>query len=307
MIEPQPTRRAEIAVGLIVADDGRLLLQHRDANPEITSAGLWGFFGGHIEPGESASAAFLREMHEELGWRPRHFEHYLTRDIEYRSGEPGYSRDVAFTSHVFAAHLDVPLDRLTLGEGQAMALFAPDALPEAMVPGLAGVIEEFARTDAYRRVKRDWDLISTTGLLVDAEGRFLLQLRDDKPGIVNPGMWGSFGGRVEPHETDERETPDEGFLREMQEELGWQPSSFVLYTAGPYRSLSDADPRLQLIYVYAAPVGVPLETLVLGEGQAMASFAPDALPENTVPALRALIERFTASGAYGEVIRRAGG
>ena len=307
MTGPQAVPRAEVAGGFIVASDGRLLLQHRDANPEITSAGLWGFFGGHIEPGEGAPAAFLREMQEELGWRPRHFEHYLTRDIEYRSGEPGYSRDVAFTSHVFAAHLDVSLDRLTLAEGQAMALYAPDRLPDAMVPGLTSVIEEFARTDAYKRVKHAWDLISTTGLLVDAAGRFLLQLRDHKPGIVNPGMWGSFGGRVEPHETDARETPDDGFLREMQEELGWQPPSFELYAAGPYRSLSDADPRRQLVYVYAAPVDVPLEALVLGEGQAMASFSPDALPENTVPALRALIERFAASETYTEMIRRAGG
>ena len=277
MTEPQPARRAEVAVGLIVAADGRLLLQHRDDNPAISGAGLWGLFGGHLEPGESTSAAFLREMDEELGWRPRHFEHYLTRDIEYYAGEPGYRADVAYTSHVFAAHLDVPLDRLTLGEGQAMALYAPDALPDAIVPGLAGIIEDFARSDAYKRVKREWDLISTTGLLVDAEGRFLLQLRDDKPGIVNPGMWGSFGGRVEPHETDARETPDQGFLREMQEELGWQPRSFELYAGARYRSLSDADPRHQLIYVYAAPVDVPLDALVLGEGQAMDVFAPDAL------------------------------
>lgn len=305
MTEPQPTRRAEVAVGLIVAGDGRLLLQHRDANPEITGAGLWGFFGGHLEPGETPTAAFLREMDEELSWRPRHFEHYLTREIERRDGDKGYGWHVV--SHVFAAHLDVPIDRLTLGEGQAMALYAPDALPTAIVPGLVGVIEEFARSDAYRRVKREWDLISTTGLLVDAEGRFLLQLRDDKPEIVNPAMWGSFGGRVEPHETDARETPEEGFLREMQEELGWQPSSYELYAAGPYRTLDGADPRLQLIYVYAAPVDVPLDALVLGEGQAMASFAPDALPENTVPALRALIARFTASGAYARMIPPAAG
>jgi 8-oxo-dGTP diphosphatase len=302
MTEPQPVRRAEVAVGLIVASDGRLLLQHRDDNPGRFSAGLWGFFGGHIEPGETPTAAFLREMDEELSWRPRHFEHYLSRDLERPDGDADYGWHV--TSHVFATHLDVPLDRLTLGEGQAMALYAPDALPTATVPGLAGVIEEFARSDAYKRVKHEWDLISTTGLLVDAEGRFLLQLRDDKPGIVNPGMWGSFGGRVEPHETDARETPDQGFLREMQEELGWRPRSFELYTGARYRSLSDADARHQLIYVYAAPVDVPLDALVLGEGQAMDVFAHDALPENTVPALRALIERFAAGDAYREMILR---
>ncbi len=293
----------EVAVGLIAAGDGRLLLQHRDAKPEITGAGLWGFFGGHVEAGEATSRAFLREMDEELGWRPRHFEHYLTTDAPPLPGDKGYGLGVI--SHVFAAHLDVPVDGLTLGEGQGMALFAPDALPAGIVPGLVEVIQEFARSPVYERVRREWDLISTTGLLVDAEGRFLLQLRDDKPGIANAGLWGSFGGRVEPHETDERETPAEGFVREIAEELSWRPRSYELYHAFGYRTLAGGDPRRQLIYVYAAPVDVPLGEMVLGEGQAMAFFAPGALPEMTVPALRGLIERFVAEPMYMETARRA--
>ncbi len=295
----------EVAVGLIVADDGRILLQHRDDKPGVTGAGLWGFFGGRVERGEGASHAFLREMREELGWRPRHFEHYLTSDVEPLPGDKGYGRHVI--SHVFAAHLDAPLDALTLGEGQAMALFAPDALPGAIVPGIVGVIEVFVRSDTYKRVKRAWDLISTTGLLVDAEGRFLLQLRDDRPDIVNPGLWGSFGGRVEPHETDEPETPEEGFLRELREELAWQPRRVKLYAAGAYRTLNDGDTRQRLIYVYAAPVDVLLSAMTLGEGQAMDVFAPHALPANTVPALRDLIARFAATPLYGEMMRLARG
>ncbi|TAK61248.1 MAG: NUDIX domain-containing protein [Dehalococcoidia bacterium] len=299
------TRRREVAVGLIVDDGGQLLLQHRDADPSITGAGLWGFFGGHLEPGEAPSRAFLREMAEELGWQPRHFEHYLTTDAPPLPGDKEYGRGVV--SHVFAAHLDVPLDELTLGEGQAMALCALDALPQDIVPGLVPVIEEFARSQAYRRVRRAWDMISTTALPVDARGRLLLQLRDDKPDIVNPGLWGSFGGRLEPHETDERETPEEGFLREMEEELGWRPRAHVLYDAVPYRTLPDGDARRQLIYIYAAAVDVPPETFVLGEGQAMAFFAPDELPANIVPALRALIERFTSEPMYREMMALATG
>ena len=153
---------------------------------------------------------------------------------------------------------------------------------------------------------RTYDFMSVTALLVDGEGKFLLQLRDDRPDIVNPGLWGSFGGRVEPHETDEAETPDEALLRELEEELAWQPPHFELYTAGAYRSLPDEDDRGQLVYVYAAPVDVPLEKMTLGEGQAMASFAADALPERIVPALRALIARFAQEPMYGEMMRRAG-
>ena len=299
----EPSR--QVAVGLIVGDGGRLLLQHRDADPSITGAGLWGFFGGHLEPGEAPSRAFLREMSEELGWQPSHFEHYVTTDVPPLPGDREYGRGVV--SHVFAAHLDVPLDQLTLGEGQAMALYAPDELPQDIVPGLVPVIEGFARSQEYRRVRQAWDIISTTALLVDDQGRFLLQLRDEKPDIVNPGLWGSFGGRLEPHETNERETPEEGFQREMEEELGWRPRAYSLYGAVPYRTLSEGDARRQLIYIYAAAVDVPPDALVLGEGQALAFFAPDALPEDTVPALRELIERFAGEPMYREMIERAAG
>ncbi len=300
MTAARPPHRAEVAVGLIVAEDGHLLLQHRDDRPEIDGAGLWGLFGGHIEAGETRSAAFLREVGEELGWRRRHFEYYLTRDTDYRKGERGYSRDAAFTSYVLAAHLDVPLDQLTLGEGQALALFLPGDLPEALLQPLPGLIEDFARSDAYKRVKRGWDLISTTGLLVDADGRFLLQLRDDRPDILHPGLWGSFGGLLEPYET-----PDDGFLRELQEELRWRPPSHELYMSAPLRTLAPGDRRSQLIYIYAAPVDVPLRAMVLAEGQALDAFAPEALPENVVPALGSLIRRFAATEAYRAVVEQA--
>ena len=291
----------EIAVGLIVANDGRVLLQHRDNTPGLPGANHWGLFGGHMEPNEERSATFLREIREELGWQPRHFEHYLTHEAEPLPGAGTH----AHRSHIFAAHLDVPLDELTLGEGQDFGLFAPDALPTPIVPRIPPIIDAFVRTDSYKRVKRRWDIISTTALIVDARGHFLLQLRDDDPAIVNPGLWGSFGGRVEPHETDQRETPHAGFLREMREELAWAPQHVELYVSTPYRTLGEGDPRHQLIYVYTAPLQTPLDALTLGEGQAMGLFAPDALPEPIIPPLRDLIARFAATELYAQTVQRA--
>jgi 8-oxo-dGTP pyrophosphatase MutT (NUDIX family) len=274
-----------VAVGLIVDGGGRLLLQLRDAKPGIVNPDRWAFFGGHLERGERPAEAFLREMQEELGWRPRQFEHFTTREVD----RDGWH----VTSHVFAAHLDVPLDALTLMEGQRMELFAPDALPDGIVPANMPVIEEFVESDAYRRARRAWDLRTATALLVDRDGRFLLQHRDDKPGIANPGRWGSFGGEIEPYEA-----PDDGFLRELGEELAWQPSAYALFGAYPFRM----DGGMALIYVYTALVDVPPETLVLGEGQGMGFFAPDDLPEATVADLRALIERFVADEAYRRLV-----
>lgn len=273
----------EVAVGLIVAEDGRLLMQHRDDRPEVTEAGHWGFFGGHVDPGERASVAFLREIDEELCWRPRHFEHYLTREVTPIAG-----RGWHVLSHVFAAHLDVAVDALDLREGQDLGLWAPGGLPADVVPGIVPIIQEFAASDAYQRVRRRWEILTTTALIVDGEGRFLLQHRDDKPDIANPGLWGSFGGTVEPHEP-----PDEGVLRELEEELCWRPSWYQLFVAGPY--IPD---RRQLVYVYAVALDTPAERLSLQEGQGFDAFAPDTLPPNTVPALRALIERFTSTDLY---------
>lgn len=271
----------EVAVGLIVAPGGNLLLQHRDDKPGLPGAGMWGLFGGHTEPGERPADAFLRELDEELGWRPPHFEPYMTGDVQ-RDGW-----DVI--SHVFAAHLDVPLDALTLHEGQAMALFAPHALPADAVPGIAALIQSFAASPAYDRMRRTYENVFTTGLLVDAGGRLLLQLRDDKPDIRNPGLWGSFGGRLEPYET-----PEDGFVRELEEELAWKPPRCELYAAFAYRR----DGADRLVYAFSAPVVVPQQRLVLGEGQAFGFFLPNGLPAATAPDLRLLLARFVSSDVY---------
>jgi 8-oxo-dGTP pyrophosphatase MutT (NUDIX family) len=277
------SQRRVVAVGLIVAEDGRLLLQHREARAGVPGAGRWGFFGGHLEQGERPQHAFLREMQEELGWRPRHFEHFLTRDID----APGWH----VTSHAFAAHLDVPVGVLTLGEGQAMALFAPDALPQETTPSVPPVITEFVASDAYRRVMHRWETICVTALLVDPSGRFLLQHRDNRPGIDNPGRWGSFGGAI-----DRYETPLDGLLRELREEIGWAPARASLFDAFPYRN-GDV-----LVYAYAAALDVPRAALTLSEGQGMDLFAPGDLPEETVPYLRDLILRFARSDDYAQLV-----
>jgi mutator protein MutT len=48
---------------------GRFLLQRRDAR-SAHLPGLWEFPGGKVEPGEDPAAAVLRELEEEIGWRP---------------------------------------------------------------------------------------------------------------------------------------------------------------------------------------------------------------------------------------------
>ncbi|WP_347268723.1 NUDIX hydrolase [Paracoccus sp. (in: a-proteobacteria)] len=59
-----------LAALAVLLDGGRVLLVQRRNPPD---AGLWGFPGGHVEPGETALEAARRELAEETGviGRPR--------------------------------------------------------------------------------------------------------------------------------------------------------------------------------------------------------------------------------------------
>jgi ADP-ribose pyrophosphatase YjhB (NUDIX family) len=52
---------------LIVTDDRKLLLHHRDDKPGIPHPGCWSGFGGAVEDGESVEDAVRREVFEETG------------------------------------------------------------------------------------------------------------------------------------------------------------------------------------------------------------------------------------------------
>jgi 8-oxo-dGTP pyrophosphatase MutT (NUDIX family) len=65
---PAERRPAAVAIVLVPDDDGRacFLLTRRAATLRA-HARQWALPGGRLEPGESAEAAALRELHEELG------------------------------------------------------------------------------------------------------------------------------------------------------------------------------------------------------------------------------------------------
>lgn len=90
--------------------------------------------------------------------------------------------------------------------------------------------------------------------------RFLMQLRDDIPGIAFPGHWGFFGGHIEPGES-----PDIAMRRELQEEIGYEPP--VLVPFGIFETPQS------IRHVYAAPLTVRVEQLDLQEGWDMALFS----------------------------------
>ncbi|PZF87736.1 (deoxy)nucleoside triphosphate pyrophosphohydrolase, partial [Micromonospora endophytica] len=60
-------REPKVIVGAAIIEDGRVLACARSAPPEV--AGKWEFPGGKVEPGESETAALVRECAEELAVR----------------------------------------------------------------------------------------------------------------------------------------------------------------------------------------------------------------------------------------------
>ncbi len=96
------------------------------------------------------------------------------------------------------------------------------------------------------------------------QGQFLLQLRDNIPGIVYPGHWGLFGGHLEPGET-----PAIALERELLEEISYVPP--VLWEFDHYPS-----PRV-IRHVYHGPLTVSVEDLVLKEGWDLGLWTPEEI------------------------------
>ena len=62
---PQGRRPVDVAVGVLIDEQGRFLLTSRPVGKVY--AGFWEFPGGKLEAGESVEAALRRELIEELG------------------------------------------------------------------------------------------------------------------------------------------------------------------------------------------------------------------------------------------------
>jgi 8-oxo-dGTP diphosphatase len=64
----------DIAAGLLF-DQGRLLLGKRSTR-RIAYPGVWDLPGGHVEAGETTEQALVRELREELGVTPIHWQEW---------------------------------------------------------------------------------------------------------------------------------------------------------------------------------------------------------------------------------------
>ena len=105
-------------------------------------------------------------------------------------------------------------------------------------------------------------------ILEDQFGRILLQLRDDKPTIATPNMWGLFGGSVEAGEK-----PFDGALREIAEELCITLSPELLKPVLIYEELP-----MKWFHAFHYPISTSeIANIVLMEGQRFSLWSPQAI------------------------------
>jgi 8-oxo-dGTP pyrophosphatase MutT (NUDIX family) len=77
-----------IAVAVLSLADGKLVLQRRSADAPTSPNGL-SFFGGHVEPGESAPAAMRRELSEETSLSSSQSALTYMGDLELSAAKTG--------------------------------------------------------------------------------------------------------------------------------------------------------------------------------------------------------------------------
>ncbi len=143
-------------------------------------------------------------------------------------------------------------------------------------------------------------------ILVDPEGRVLMQLRDDDPAIMFPGHWGLTGGAAHAGET-----PEQTARREVVEETG-----LTLGKIDPFRAYYFQETRTGTragapkvsadfeLYLFHAPCVTPVDEMVCGEGRGLRFFSPEEVTEIEVAYNhRDVLDDFFGSPVYAAYLQ----
>ena len=132
--------------------------------------------------------------------------------------------------------------------------------------------------------------------MLQRDGRWLIQLRNENPTIVAPGCWGLFGGHLEPGET-----PEQALRRELLEEISWQTPDLELVMVHPIHR--------RTAHVFRGELSVRLEQLQLLEGQDLDLVSPEDFLMGSIWSSKLAAHRPLADGlleVIQHVITRAG-
>ena len=119
-----PSALHRVVVGVLVRD-GRVLLCHRRAD-RTWYPNVWDFPGGHIEDGETAESALVRELREELGVRATEWGPTLARWVGDSREDITFVRVWGWTGEAANLALDEHDELGWFTEAEARGLDLPD-------------------------------------------------------------------------------------------------------------------------------------------------------------------------------------
>lgn len=131
-----PVKHRDVALLIPIEGDRFLLQDRRSIHKEVYLE--WGFFGGGIEPGESAEEAVLRESREELGWAPVRVEFIGRQSVLFG--------DILADQRIFAC--DFPgFDAIKIleGSGAELVTVAEARTRKTFAEPVLDVIERYLR------------------------------------------------------------------------------------------------------------------------------------------------------------------
>ena len=113
----------------------------------------------------------------------------------------------------------------------------------------------------------------TVVIILNSVNKFLLQLRDNKPGIEFPGKWSLFGGGMETGET-----PTECIIREIKEEINLQVAQEEIIYFKEYKLENE------IIHTFVFKTNLsPSKEIQLNEGQKAELFSRQQLEKLNLP------------------------
>ncbi len=158
------------------------------------------------------------------------------------------------------------------------------------MPSATGAtITGFSPSSVSEKTQSTTQIVQFAHAVLMCHGMYVLQHRDDKPGIAAPGVWALFGGRVE-----NDEEPREAAVREVKEELGVTIDDCEpFWTVERYSDFAQSTARYSF---FEADITYQWGRHRLMEGQGVERFTYDTLVSLPMfPVMREVLARHYAS------------
>ena len=126
----------------------------------------------------------------------------------------------------------------------------------------------------------------TAHAILFMSGRYIFQLRSNKPGIAAPGMWSLFGGKIK-----KGEKPLQAVQREVFEELTIKPEEYE--QLGHVDFYSPYEKQYIRTWLFAANVNNVWDSHRLREGEDVKAFNIQKIDDiNIPPVMKDSVKRF---------------